>query len=112
MGIAIKSLFSKRSENTGFKRRKKADPRYGDPAFPEFSERRSKPHDIDVRYDNRALLFFREHHQMERKTIMALGVLVLLAVLLLCSVSFVSLAKTTGSGHHDIKKAVNPLVVL
>jgi len=111
MGIAIKSLFSKRRENSGFKRRKKADPRYGDPAFPEFVERRSKPHDVDVRYDNRALSFFREHHQLERKTIMTLGVLVLLAVLLLCSISFVSLAKTNGTSRHD-KKALNPAIVL
>ena len=42
---------------------------------------------------------------------MTLGVLVILAVLLLCSISFVSLAKT-GGGRHEIRKPVNPIVAL
>ncbi|MBW2623914.1 MAG: hypothetical protein JRD68_13485 [Deltaproteobacteria bacterium] len=112
MGIAIKSLFSKGTEVSGFKRRKKADPRYEDPAFPGFVDRRFEPHDLDSKYDTRGLLFFREHHQLERKTILTLGVLVMLAALLLCSIGFVSLAKTTGGGRHEIRKTVNPIVAL
>lgn len=112
MGIAIKSLFLKGNKVSEFKRRKKADSRYQDPAFPEFVDRRSEPHDLDSKYDDRVLLFFREHHQLERKTIMTLGVLVILAVLLLCSIGIISLAKTTAGGRHEIKKTVSPIVVL
>ncbi len=108
----IKSLRSKRNEDPNFKRRRKADPRYQDLAFPAFIDRRSMPHDRDSWFDNRTLLFFREHHQLERKTTITLGLLVLLAVLLLFSIGFNTLAKTTAGGLHEHKKAVNPIVAL
>ncbi len=108
----INSLSKKQSEDSDFKRRRKADPRYQDLAFPEFIDRRSMPHDRDSWFDNRSLLFFREHHQLERKTTLALGFMVLLAVLLLFSIGFNTLAKTTAGGRHEIKKAVNPIVAL
>lgn len=108
----IKSLGLKRNEDPNFKRRRKADPRYQDLAFPEFIDRRSMPHDRDSWFDNRSLLFFREHHQLERKTTITLGLLVLLAVLLLFSIGFGTLAKTTSGGRHEQKNAVNPIIAL
>ena len=106
----IKSLRSKRIEDPNFKRRRKADPRYPDPIFPEFIDRRSVPQDRDSWFDNRTLLFFREHHQLERKTTITFGLLVLLAVLLLFSIGFGTLAKTTPGDRHEVKKAVNPII--
>lgn len=108
----IKSLGLKRNEDPNFKRRRKADPRYQDLAFPEFIDRRSMPHDRDSWFDNRSLLFFREHHQLERKTTITLGLLVLLAVLLLFSIGFGTLARTTSEGLHELKNAVNPIIAL
>jgi len=106
----IKSLRLKRNEDPNFKRRRRADPRYQDLVFPEFIDRRSVPHDRDSWFDNRTLLFFREHHQLERKTTITLGLLVLLALLLLFSIGFGTLAKTTSGGRHELKKAVNPII--
>ncbi len=110
MDNIVKSLRSKRNENPNFKRRRKADPRYEDQAFRAFFDRRSVPHDRDSWLDNRTLLFFREHHQLERKTTITLGLMVLLAVLLLFSIGFNTLAKTTAGGRHEVKKAVNHIV--
>lgn len=112
MANIIKSLGLKRNEDPSFKRRRKADPRYQDLAFPEFIDRRSMPHDRDSWFDNRSLLFFREHHQLERKTTITLGLLVLLAVLLLFSIGFGTLAKTTSGVRHELKNTVNPIIAL
>ena len=108
----IKSLLLKRNMTLEFSRRRKVDPRYKDAAYPEFVDRRRVPHDLDSRNHSRTLRFFREHHNLERKTVIALGVLVCLAVLLLFSIGFVSLTKTPADGPRNVKNPVNPVVAL
>jgi len=88
-------------------KRKKIDPRYRDPNYPDFVCRRSKPHTYKVSSKGKIRRFFTSYP--ERKTILIAGIAAFLVFFLCFFFCFFSLSQISSRDLHAIKKSLNPI---
>ncbi|MBW2062571.1 MAG: hypothetical protein JRI95_13560 [Deltaproteobacteria bacterium] len=110
MAEQITSWLFTKQESFPEEKRKKIDPRYRDPNYPEFVCQRKKPDAYRFKPEGKLARFFRG--RLERKTIFITGIITLLILLLLFSICFFSLSQTTVRGLHVIKRSLNPILGL
>ncbi|MBW2092427.1 MAG: hypothetical protein JRI34_09955 [Deltaproteobacteria bacterium] len=107
MTARVTSWFSWRRGKTPIEKRKKIDPRYRDPNYPDFVCRRKKPHDFKIMPEGKLGRFFRGHP--ERKALLIAGIAALLIVFALLFFCVFSLSNTDPTDLHLIKKSPNPI---